>query len=408
MTTPRVFLLPKDTYSSSSSNFTVISLPHPRTSAPTRFLIHSGTGLHEITKIAPPATTPRSWLLTNTLKPVSSDEGKKEDEEEKVKAATPEITNWLGNGQTIQDASLYVSTPIDPLFILLPRLLPVDAPKAHFLPLDDILDTFTATDDDAEDDADKSHWEAVLKFGSQSRRHAEARVKAVCDMVDVGEEMAYRPSQEKALALLVAKCEGMAKGGLPKSMEDAFVVKPLVRPISEVLVQQEKEEKGGSDEGETATTTTLVETQSGEEKKDADTTDKESQPTPPLVHPTILNLLRLRVASQFLSASYLPAYLSAALTTTLSSTYDFAPLDTHLAELRRLRSEVASLRSDDFSLKRNYDEDGRDAGARKKQKMEEEETEKKRKKNVSRGVRDLGKVNTKGMAKMTSFFKKKQ
>lgn len=405
MTAPRVFLLPKDT-SSSSSNFTVISLPHPRTSAPTRFLLHPDTGLHEITKVAPTAAAPRSWLLTGASK----------------EYAKPGAADWLGNGQTIQDASLYVSTPADPLFVLLPRLLPAAAavgtpPKVHFLPLDDILETFTATDDDVEDGADKSHWEAALRPGSAVRRQAEARISAVCDTVDVGGETAYRPSRKKVLALLVGKCEAMVEGGLPKSMEDAFVVKPLVRPISEA---QPQEEEGGEKEGEDVameeaprTTLVVVGKQNGE--KDAETaSDEKTPPTPPEPRNSlppaskdIMHLLRLRIASQFLSASYLSTHLSALLTTALASAHDFTPLDTYLSELKRLRSEAASLRSSDFSMKRGHDEEG-DGGAGKRQKKEEEEeAEKKRKKNVSKGVRDLGKVNTRGMAKMTSFFKKK-
>lgn len=409
MPTPRVFLLPKAT--PSSPNFTVISLPHPRTAAPTRFLLHPDTGLHEITKVPPTTTAPRSWLLT----------GAPSDAEDE-KAITPRTTDWLGDGQIIQDASLYVSTPIDPLFVLLPRLLPTvaaDAPKAHFLPLDDVLDTFTATDDDAQDSADRSHWQAALRPGSVARRQVETRIRAVCDTVDLGDEMAYRPSQDKVLALLVRKCEEMAEGGLPKSMEDAFVVKPLVRPISEA--QPQEEEAGSEREGEdvvmeeaTRTTLVVVGKQNGEkneetvDEKTALPTPPETRNSPPPASKIIIHLLRLRVASQFLSASYLSVHLSALLTTALASAHDFTPLDTYLSELKRLRSEAASLRSGDFSMKRGHDEDGGDAGAKRRKKEEEEEAEKKRKKNISKGVRDLGKANTRGMAKLTSFFKKKE
>lgn len=406
MTTPRVFLLPKAT--PSSPNFTVISLPHPRTSAPTRFLLHPDTGLHEITKITPTATAPRSWLLAGAPS---------DTKDEKTPA------DWVGDGQTIQDASLYVSTPVDPLFVLLPRLLPAGAPKVHFLPLDDVLDTFTATDDDDDDDDDardsagKSHWGAALMPGSVARRQVEARIRVVSDTVDVDGKTAYRPSLEKVLALLVGKCEVMAEGGLPKSMEDMFVAKPLVRPISEEQpeVGEEETEKVGDDAAmeETSRTKLVVVGKSNEEKKDEETADEESTPPkprnllPPASQATI-QLLRLRVASQFLSASYLSAHLSTLLATALASAHDFTSLDTYLSELKRLRSEALSLRSGDFSIKRGLDDDGGDGGVGKRRKKEEEEeAEKKRKKNVSKGVRDLGKANTRGMAKMTSFFKKK-
>lgn len=45
--------------------------------------------------------------------------------------------------------------------------------------------------------------------------------------------------------------------------------------------------------------------------------------------------------------------------------------------------------------------------SRRKRKREEEEEGKRRLKGRSQGVKALGKVNTSGMAKMTSFFGKK-
>src|SRR5690606_13509359 len=112
------------------------------------------------------------------------------------------------------------------------------------------------------------------------------------------------------------------------------------------------------------------------------------------------HLLRLRVASQFLASSYLPPHLEAKLLAYLSTLHDFSALDTHLAELKRQRAEAAAIRSTDFSMKRGMADEDADDRAEKKRKKEEEE--KKKKKNVTQGVRNLSKVNTRGMAKMTS------
>ncbi|KAJ4160514.1 hypothetical protein NW754_003633 [Fusarium falciforme] len=57
----------------------------------------------------------------------------------------------------------------------------------------------------------------------------------------------------------------------------------------------------------------------------------------------------------------------------------------------------------DYSRKRDRDEEEDEARV-KKRKAEEE---KKKKSMESRGVRELKKVNTKGMKKMSDFFKKK-
>lgn len=221
--------------------------------------------------------------------------------------------------------------------------------------------------------------------------------------------MAYKPDSDKLLALLKQKCEDMARGGLPKSMEDAFVVRPLARPITE----------GSQQEGETTeeTTTIVVGRQNGGDGEDD--AAAEMLPTPPDSQRTVpaglppasedvKHLLRLRVASQFLAGTYLPVHIATALVTHLSAVHDFSPLDTYLAELKRLRTEAVSLRSADFSLKRGHDDDGGDTGAKRRKKEEAEEAEKKKKKNISKAVRDLGKVSTRGMAKMTSFFKKKE
>ncbi|KAK3292587.1 Ydr279p protein family-domain-containing protein [Chaetomium fimeti] len=65
---------------------------------------------------------------------------------------------------------------------------------------------------------------------------------------------------------------------------------------------------------------------------------------------------------------------------------------------------AAAVRSNDFSRKRGGDEE-QDERAEKRRKQEAEEKAKKA--NMSRGVKNLMKVNTSGMKKMSDFFKKK-
>ncbi|KAL7275138.1 hypothetical protein RUND412_001930 [Rhizina undulata] len=370
-TTPHPFLLPT---TAPNESLTILTLPHPRTLTPTRYLLHSTKGLHELTKISAPTAAPRSWLLT----PSSS---KQEKEKEKEKT-------WLESGYILQDDAFYVSTPMDPLFLILQKLTPAAAAatgKASlFLPMEDLLDTFFGEEEDEE-----LHWGEVLKAGSTIRRQIEARVRAVCDTVDVGGDPAFRISKEKLVSTLARKCENMAKE-LPRSLEAEFVTKALSKPVTtEITAPEEEEEEGEKKDGEDS------------EMTDAPAATKEANPDSP---EDVKRLLRLRTSSNFLAATCLPSHVSTLLATHLSSIHDFSLLDGYLAELKRLRAEANSVRAGDFALKRKIDEEeGADARAEKKKKAEEE---KKKEKTKSRGVKTLEKVNTRGMAKMTSFFKK--
>ena len=71
----------------------IFRLPHPRTQQAFSIALVGGTQLVEIQKFQePPAENPRSWLITGGLERVQ------------------------------QDGTLFVCTPMDPLFLLLPAL----------------------------------------------------------------------------------------------------------------------------------------------------------------------------------------------------------------------------------------------------------------------------------------------
>jgi Ydr279p protein family (RNase H2 complex component) wHTH domain len=120
-------------------------------------------------------------------------------------------------------------------------------------------------------------------------------------------------------------------------------------------------------------------------------------------------LLRLRTALNFITTSYLPSHLHRTLSTLLQTQspaiIDFTPLDQHLSHIADLRQQALASRSlGDYSRKRALDEDEETRADKKRRKDEEE---KKRKAGESRGVRELKKVNVKGMKKMSDFFAKK-
>ncbi len=121
--------------------------------------------------------------------------------------------------------------------------------------------------------------------------------------------------------------------------------------------------------------------------------------------PEVVDLQRQRIAFAFICSSYVPPALADRLQELLAADAAFAPLDVYLARLAALRAEAAAARSvTDYSRKRVLDEEEEEARAEKKRKVEEE---KRRKASESRGVRDLKKVNTSGMKKLSEFFKKK-
>ncbi|KAG0634210.1 ribonuclease H2, subunit B [Tuber brumale] len=376
---PHIILLPSTV---PSTDLKIITLPHPRTLVPTRYLVHPTQGLQEITKLTAPTSTPHSWLLA----PPS-------------KLSSP--PKWLGNGQILQDGSMYICTPMDPLFVLLPRLFPAGAANAvnRFLPVDDLLEEATK--------GEEGDWELVVKSDVTERRLA-----AVCESVDVGDEKAYKPSQEKLLKVLHGKCVRMAKGGLPATMEDEFVRKRLARPVAEILAEEAGEKKGT---GNVKESDDNVGERGGVDDTEAITMGAEalltplgSQATRPRLTEAsreISDLLRIRVASEFISSSYLSVSLEEVLSDRLQKSHDFTPLDGYLAELVKIRQEATAARLDDYTLKRSHEND-EEIVDRKRKKKEVEAAEKK-KRSVSRATKELQLVDKKGMPKLTTFFKKK-
>lgn len=228
----------------------------------------------------------------------------------------------------------------------------------------------------------------------------------------------FRINESKLVKVVLEKAKRMREGGLAPSMEEKFVKKALEAPI---LVQKRETT-------EITTTTTRTEYQasnpeSADSQSTAATTETEVSETSTAAtsftaetttenivsaieaSPEIINLQRLRIAFNFICSCYIASSLAAQLEDMLKreTIIDFSPLDEYLAKLSKLRAEAMAAHSIDYSRKRGLDEE-EDETFVKKRKMEEE---KKKKSLESRGVRDLKKVNTRGMKKMSDFFKKK-
>ena len=400
----KTFILP----SSASEDARFVTLPNPRTGTPSRYFFCPKQGVYEFTVIA--SQQPRSILFTASKTGNAPDDGQGDS----TSAGT-------SGGSIAKAAELLVATPIDIVFFMIPLLSPSASTQAKklFQPLDDIIDS--------QDELPK-HFRHIL-YDDAFREVIQARVEAVCDTVEAGDEKMFRFSETKCLKELIAKADRMVAQGLPASLEERFIRQALVTPMMAVKRETPTMEtnaastNGGESQPEnqeTQSSTTTTTTIPGTSNSDSATPSGESGDSTPATEATpdetissqdnVTRLLRISTALSFMKESYISTPLCARfdelLASPAESPVDFKPLQDRLQHIANLRAEALASRSlGDFSRKRGAeDEDAAEARAEKKRK-EDEET-KKKKAGQSRGVKDLQKVNTGGMKKMSDFFGK--
>ena len=115
---PHVFVLPKD----ASPEARVVTLLNPATNKPNRYFICPERGISEFTKIAAPKKACRSWLLAPER--ATGSEGIEETQKDGEEAAT-------NDGYVLEKPDMFIATPVDPLFVLLPLL--ADGEKGSYL-----------------------------------------------------------------------------------------------------------------------------------------------------------------------------------------------------------------------------------------------------------------------------------
>ncbi|MCJ1403029.1 hypothetical protein MMC11_006251 [Xylographa trunciseda] len=418
-TSPRLFILPKST----SKNASIITLAHPRSSLPTRYYFCPEAGIFEFTRIAAPKSLHRSWLLS-AKKPGSTEvEGIRTPMVDATQECSTvhdgEARDKWSNGYVSKKAEVFTATLMDPLFLLLPGLSPrhpanAASSKEPFLAFDDHLERLAKL---------SRHLNHVLQH-EQTRERMRNRMAVVCDIVEAGDETMYRLSEGKLLQELCHKAKRMVSVGLPPSIEEKFVRKALEVPIvslkreTTLVAESSCEDEAFLDdvtlelsESQTSTGTSSTADTISSVNTTITIPEKPEQAEITAEAPAeVLGLLRLRVALGYLLSAYVPGHLATMLTHLLGSSdspMDFEECDRHLAHIAELRVQAVASRSlGDFSRKRgiNEDEDGAESRAEKKRKKEEEE--KRKRAGQSRGVRDLKKVDTSGMKKMSDFFGK--
>ncbi|KAI4668809.1 uncharacterized protein J4E78_002637 [Alternaria triticimaculans] len=378
---PKLFVLPKDT----SKDARIVSLDNPANDTHSRYYFCPQKGFYEFTRIAAPKKDFKSWLITG--------EKSEDDTTEEADASR------IGSGYITKSADLFIATPIDVLFLILPALTPKSAKetKQHFLAFDDYLDTLSSS---------SPHWKALLSQCPTLKAMIETKMRKICDTVDAGEESMYRLSQPKLLEVLVTKAERMVKKGLPPSMEERFIKTALEIPIMSIKREESTLTTTTTPDGDAEKeNSTKVDSQTNVTTTITPPDDAPSKPT--LTTPTeIPHLLRLRTSLTYLLSSYVPPSLRTPLLALLAPR--FTPLDTHLSAIATLKSEALSLRSisDNISRKRAIEEDEEKIAEREEKKRKKEDEERK-KKSEGRGVKALKKVDTSGMKKMSSFFQVK-
>ena len=398
---PKLFVLPKDT----SKDARIVTLDNPANGAPSRYYFCPDKGFYEFTRIAASKKDHKSWLIEGERSLVEDVEGKE------VAAGQKGVD--LGSGYVTKAADLFIATPIDLLFLILPALAPKSAKetKQHFLALDDHLDTLSSI---------SRHWKVLLAQYPTLKTMIERRMAVICDSVEAGDETMYRISNEKLISALLKKAERMCKNGLPPSMEEKFIKTALEVPVMSIKREESSlsmvsgSTSVGAEDSQASTPATTLDSQSSMDTVSTVATDvsitEEISTKPSIDAPSeIPHLLRLRTSMTYLTATYLPQAIHSTIQESLQSSKspDFTPLTTHLAELATLRSKAAALRSisDNVSRKRNYEEDDEKAAEREEKKRKKEEDERK-KKMESRAVKQLKKVDISGMKKLSSFFTK--
>jgi hypothetical protein len=405
-TPPHVFVLPKG----AATEARIITLPDPASSSPSRYFVCPEKGFYEFTKVAAPKKACRSWLLAprrNESAKIEQSETQEDSEEQE-----PE-------GYVLEQPSMFVATPIDPLFVLLPLLVGGEA--GSYLTFSDFV--FTTEKEGL------AQLQQLLRQNTFAKleKSMEARIGVICDCLDMGdgEDKMYKLSTSKLAAALVSKANNMVKRGLPASMEERFVKQALEVPVlsirreeSSVSIAPEDATPGAEGDNNTATTTPQESSTSSSTAADSNTTASTAASsvaaTPAGTQPSaagdIENLLRIRTGFDFLVTSYVPTTLHKAIQDVCkspASSVDFAPLDKHLEHIAGLKKQAQVLRSlsDNISRKRGAedDEEAMDKAEAKRKKKEEDEI---KKKNMSRGVQQLKKADTSGMKKLSSFFTK--
>ncbi|KAK6512311.1 hypothetical protein TWF481_001199 [Arthrobotrys musiformis] len=401
---PKVFILPD-----SKDTTTILTLTHPSTNLPTRYLLSTPPSstpntpfIYEILKVSNPAYAPRSWLITPDTPPPSlpdPDQKESESEEEEEKS------------QVIKDAHIFLTTPIDPLYLLLPHVSSKTSSR-NFLSFDDLLESHP----------ESNKWSRILNITPQASKILQSRLLSICDTVSAGDEEMFRLNQDKLYQLLISRVEAVAKS-LPTSLTK-HISKKLSKPIGTQstwkrrvetkpaggVINDANIEEEDEDQPDTNPDSQLRREASKLNLQDADTPMEAEEVIPEDLLPPeeIQYLCQLSHSLQFFQ-NYLPREIYSCLSGRLDILHPQEPLEKYIEELKSLRAAANAALDFSMSHSKRTLEDLEAGGGTSKEEIEREKKRKKKEEDAktSTAVKKLAKVDTSGMMKMTSFFKKK-
>lgn len=417
----KLIVLPKDI----GSGARICTLAHPRTSNPSRYYFCPEQGVFEFMRIAAPKSVCQSWLIGPRRRPYHDSDSTevvqslRNSKKTKESSEPIDSTAPVAEGYIMKTPEVFVATPIDPLFIVLPSFCGQYSSNkgssidSRYISVDDLIERLQET---------SKHLELLFN-NERVRETFSARIMAVSDNVVAGDEIMYRINLDKLLAELIFKAKNIVSSGFPATMEERFIHRALEVPMMGLKREESSlsETPKPPQEDKSITRRLLSDPESSQENIVAidvtltasSATSNHSNPKmhdPSIQVSNIEPLLRLRTALSYMISSYIPRPLEVALNEKLassSSPIDFKPLDLRLAHVANLRAEALASRSlADFSRKRSTNEDDEAAEARAEKKQKKEDEEKRRKAGESRGLRDLKKVDVSGMKKMSDFFAK--
>ncbi|KAF8320668.1 hypothetical protein DL93DRAFT_2224399 [Clavulina sp. PMI_390] len=331
--------------SSPNSGLPFIRLPHPRTNLPSLYL----------------------------PQPSTSDSASRILEVQKV---SPDVErSWFFGDRIIADGSLITMTPVDPLFLLIPLLRAVFTSETsdgveRFRTQDDIFDVAVAqlAASDESLPPSQTHFDSPVRKSTTSSK---------------GKEREDRPITSQDITMFAAQdCVGRALSRACETKEVADGIVVFRYSPSKLLSAVQQKVTKLSDPSVFNTFSTLQRTIARAGLADGTSNVEEE------TREELSNLARIKA-----SCDVVGQYLPPDLLELLLKFYDFTPLDKHIAAAEPMDTPMEP--STTASKKSN------------KPKKEPAAAKKNNATGPSRAAEALRKVDTKGMNKLSSFFKKK-
>ena len=387
---PKLLILPRDV----SPDARIVSLAHPSNGQHCRYLYCQRTGFYELT--AAGSGTKGVDLQSCLLIQDGSDKHSQVSGKDSVEP------QCLGesSGYVLEHAQFLIATPLDARLLLMP-LFESKSSSGKGRPnmartADDLLDDLSSTSE---------HMALLLRYPSV-RRLFERQLEGVCDSVNAMGDKAYKPNAEKLLELLLQKAKSLVEHAWPKSLENH--VQKLVEPPAVIVAMKESETVNGENSGNAQGIGDQNDRQHDPSKEIRKKIDKVSEWNP---SKEVLEQMRLKTAIDFIFSLYVPSSLKSTFNEDIVSKkmVDLEQANEHLRKVQSLKEEAIALRklSQSATRKRCAEEEDDEAQEAREEKRRKKEEEEKKMKQETRAMKELKKVNTSGMQKLSSFFSKK-